>query len=203
MLRAGYRNVAGLDEAGRGAWAGPVVAAAVILPLDDPALSERLLGVRDSKLCTPHQRDALYERVRQVAVSWAVGAVPASRIDRIGIVCAVREAMGQALARLDLLADALIIDALHLPSVQLPQRSIVKADRKCLSVAAASIVAKVTRDREMIALDEGYPGYGLAQHKGYGTSLHQLALQRMGPSNTHRWSFAPIAAMVSGRGKAD
>jgi ribonuclease HII len=195
-VQTGHSKVAGIDEAGRGAWAGPVAAAAVILPLEDPALPERLRGVRDSKLCTPRQRDQLYEVICHTAVAWGASLVPASRIDEIGIVPATREAMRQAILDLTPPADALLIDALRLPDLELPQRALKKGDRYCLTIAAASILAKVTRDRVMIALDARRPQYGFAAHKGYGTRKHREALQRWGPSREHRWYFAPVAAVA-------
>jgi len=169
----------------------------VILSLDDPALPERLHGVRDSKLCTPHQRDVLYDQIREVALAWAVSLVPASRIDEIGIVPATRQAMREAISQIVPSPDTLLIDALELPSVKLPQYSLKKGDFKCLSIAAASILAKVTRDHEMIAMDVRYPGYGFARHKGYGTSQHLQALQTLGPLEVHRWYFAPVSAVVT------
>ena len=198
LLQEGYTHVAGLDEAGRGAWAGPVVAAAVILPLEDCALSEKLRGVCDSKLCTPRQRDGLYDRICEVALAWAVGVIPASRIDQIGVVPSTRQAMQASLAQLCPSPDALLVDALRLPAVTLPQRSLKRGDLKCTSIAAASIVAKVTRDREMMAIGLVYPGYGFAQHKGYGTSQHRYALRELGPLDIHRWSFAPVSAVATG-----
>jgi ribonuclease HII len=200
LLHRGYTRLAGLDEAGRGAWAGPVSAAAVMLPVTDPLLPERLRGVRDSKLCTPRQRDLLYEQVCQVALSWSVALVPALRIDDIGIVAATREAMQEAVSQLDPPPHALLIDALSLPSIDLPQRSLNKGDVTCLSIAAASIVAKVTRDRWMIAAGQAYPRYGFAKHKGYGTQHHWHALQEMGPLDLHRWYFAPVSATAERMG---
>jgi ribonuclease HII len=197
LLKTGNRIVAGLDEAGRGAWAGPVAAAAVILPLDDPALPAKLSGVRDSKLCTARQRNLLYEQIIAVAVSWAAVLIPASRIDEVGIVPATREAMRSAVARLTPAPNALLIDALRLPAVLLPQRSLKKGDLKSLTIAAASILAKVTRDRHMIALEKVHTGYGFASHKGYGTPQHRRALQSAGPLNIHRWSFAPVACAAA------
>jgi ribonuclease HII len=198
LLQAGCQRIAGLDEAGRGAWAGPVVAAAIILPLEDANLAGRLDGVCDSKLCTPRQRDLLYDRICEVALAWGAASVPASRIDEIGIVPSVREAMREALSQLVPAPDALLIDALRLPAIRLLQRALPKGDRKCLSIAAASILAKVTRDRQMVALDREYPQYGLGRHKGYGTSQHQLALDALGPTTIHRWSYAPVSAAAMG-----
>jgi len=192
-LRAqGYYFVAGLDEAGRGAWAGPVVAAAVILPLDRPDLSRALDGVRDSKQLSPLRRSALFDVIRQTAVGVGVGVSAPAVIDRDGIVPATCRAMMQALARLSPRPGWLILDHLRLAASPLPQTSFPKADAHCLSVAAASIVAKVTRDRLMALLNERFPGYGFAQHKGYGTHVHSVALASLGPAPIHRMSFAPL-----------
>jgi ribonuclease HII len=184
--------VAGLDEAGRGAWAGPVVAAAIVLPPQDPDLCRHLAGVRDSKLLSPTRREALLEAILQCALAWGVGVVPPAEIDRQGIVPATRTAMAKALERLSLPADYLLIDYLPLPEVPLPQHSLPKGDVRVLSIAAASIVAKVSRDRLMIQLERQLPGYGFARHKGYGTAQHQAALRALGPSQIHRLSFAPL-----------
>ncbi|WP_376791946.1 ribonuclease HII [Thermoflexus sp.] len=191
LWRRGYRSVAGLDEAGRGAWAGPVVAAAVILPPDPGWLRQHLAGVRDSKTMSPAEREALFPEILRVAVAVGVGMAGPEEIDAIGIVPATRLAMERALKALAVTPDALIIDALTL-AVPLPQRVIVRADARCLSVAAASIVAKVTRDRWMVEMDRLYPGYGFAGHKGYGTPAHRQALRAHGPCPIHRRSFAPV-----------
>ena len=201
LLEAGHTAIAGLDEAGRGAWAGPVAAGAVILPLTDPTLWEKLRGVTDSKLCTPRQREAYYEQISQVALAWAVAMVPAWRIDQIGIVPSTRQAMTQAVADLEPGPDALLIDALKLPKIALAQRALKKGDLRSLTIAAASILAKVTRDRAMIAMSEEHPDYGFARHKGYGTPQHRLALQSLGPLEIHRWTFAPVAAVAQGRSR--
>ncbi|HEY65686.1 MAG TPA: ribonuclease HII [Caldilineae bacterium] len=188
----GYRYVAGLDEAGRGAWAGPVVAAAVILP-PDPAACAPLLGcVRDSKQLSPPQRESLLTEIRSVALSVGVGIVPASIIDELGIVSATRLAMSQAVEALSPAPDHLLIDALALPQLDIPQQALIHGDASSLSIAAASIVAKVTRDRILVALDARYPGYGFARHKGYGTAAHREALYRLGPCVEHRRSFRPV-----------
>jgi ribonuclease HII len=192
----GYRRVAGLDEAGRGAWAGPVVAAAVILPPDDPELALRLKGVRDSKTLTAPRRGVLLEVVQQHALAWGIGAVPSAEIDELGIVWATRKAMSLALRALSSPADYLLIDHLTLPDVPLPQYSLPKGDVRILSIAAASIVAKVSRDRMMIDLDTRFPGYGFCQHKGYGTEQHQRALAALGPCALHRLSFAPLQELI-------
>jgi ribonuclease HII len=188
----GYTHIAGLDEAGRGAWAGPVVAAACILPPNAPDLALWLAPVRDSKLLTPHRREVCYDLIRQHALAYGVGQVSAEEIDCIGILPATRLAMQQALEALAIPPDHLLIDAVRLTQVPLPQQAIIKGDRDCLSIAAASIIAKVTRDRGMIALAEHLPGYGLAQHKGYGTRAHLAALQTLGTTPQHRHTFAPI-----------
>ncbi|UCC62076.1 MAG: ribonuclease HII [Anaerolineae bacterium] len=192
----GYAHIAGLDEAGRGAWAGPVVAAAVVLPLDRSDLAQALHGVRDSKQCTPTQRDVLFGRVQAAALAVGVGAVAAGRVDAVGILPATREAMAQAVSRLGVTPDALLIDALRLPDLSLPQRPLIKGDARSLSIAAASIVAKVTRDRMMVALDGRYSGYGFARHKGYGTREHKQALAWLGPSPVHRTSYAPLKKLA-------
>lgn len=194
LCAQGYRHIAGLDEAGRGAWAGPVVAAAVILSLGDLNLSRSLDGVRDSKQLSPRQRDALYELIRAVAVAVGVGVVSPEDIDAMGIVPATRRAMAAAVAQLSLSPDFLLIDFLHLDEVALPQKGIVKGDAHCLSIAAASIIAKVTRDRLLIEWEETYPGYGFARHKGYGTRQHRAALNDLGPCGIHRRSYAPVQA---------
>jgi len=192
-LRAvGHARVAGLDEAGRGAWAGPVCAAAAVLPLDHDDLAVVLEGVRDSKLLTPARREALLPIVREVAVAIGVGWGEPGEVDVWGVVPATRLAMGRAVAQLGDRVDALLVDHLRLPGLNVPQQSLPKADAHCLSVAAASIVAKVERDRLMVALDEEYPGYGFAQHKGYGTPQHRDALARLGPSPIHRVSWRPM-----------
>ncbi len=189
--RAGFVHVAGLDEAGRGAWAGPVVAAAVILP-PDPAIAATLHGVTDSKQLTPQQREALRARIVEVALAWGVGEASAAEIDALGIVTATRLAMQRALDALALAPHALLIDALRLPAVSLPQRAFPRADALSLSVAAASILAKTTRDARMAELEMQAPGYGFARHKGYGTRGHQQALRALGPSAWHRRSFRPV-----------
>jgi ribonuclease HII len=196
---AGYRRVAGLDEAGRGAWAGPVVAAAVILMPGDPELARDLAGVRDSKLLSATRREMLIDVIYARAAAVGVGAATPDVIDGRGIVAATREAMGLAVQSLSLAPDYLLIDHLALPDLPLPQVNLPKGDALILSVAAASIVAKVSRDRMMVDFDDQFPGYGFAQHKGYGTAAHQAALASLGPCPIHRFSFAPLQALA-GRG---
>ncbi|NLE43893.1 MAG: ribonuclease HII [Chloroflexi bacterium] len=192
LQATGHCHVAGVDEAGRGAWAGPVYAGAVVLPLDRPDLSAALAGVRDSKLLRPHQREELLTVILTTAIAVGLGWSESMEIDEIGIVPATRRAMQRAIEALSTPADALLVDHIALPDLALPQRSLPKADLHCLSVAAASIVAKVARDHRMIELDRFYPGYGLAQHKGYGTQAHRTALECLGPTPIHRTSWGPF-----------
>jgi len=192
LCAAGYRRVAGVDEAGRGAWAGPVCAAAVVLPLDRADLLRVLEGVCDSKQLSPARREALLPVIQQVAEAIGIGWAEPAEVDGLGIAAATRRAMARAVEGLNGRADALLIDYVRLPEVSLPQHSLPKADVRCLSVAAASIVAKVSRDRLMVALDGDLPGYGFACHKGYGTRAHRQALERLGPSPIHRMSWKPI-----------
>ncbi len=196
LRAAGHVHIAGIDEAGRGAWAGPVCAAAVVLPLDRPNLADLLDGVRDSKLLSPSRREELLPVILQTAEAVGVGWGSPAEVDAIGIAPATRQAMARAVAGLDGKVDALLIDYVCLPELDMPQRALPKADVHCLSVAAASIVAKVTRDRLMIALEKEFPGYGLARHKGYGTRQHREALAKLGPSSIHRMSWRPMQELV-------
>jgi ribonuclease HII len=182
--------VAGVDEAGRGPLAGPVVASAVILP---PRI--RLSGVNDSKQLTAAAREAAYEVVVRKALAWAVAAVEVERIDCINILRATHEAMAAALQALDPAPDGALVDGLPVQGLPCPHQALVDGDALCTSIAAASIIAKVTRDRLMCELDARYPGYGLAQHKGYGTREHLRALRELGPSPCHRRSFRPVAEL--------
>jgi ribonuclease HII len=191
----GYRAIAGVDEVGRGPWAGPVVAAAVILRPDPDALAPLLGQVDDSKRLAPRQRERLFGPIQQLALATGVGRVEASAIDRVGIAAATRQAMRQALAALAVQPDFVLLDYLTLPDLPLPQRGVPHGDALSLSIAAASIIAKVTRDRWMTEQEAIYPGYGFARHKGYGTTGHHAALVRLGPCALHRLSFAPVAAM--------
>jgi ribonuclease HII len=188
----GCLHVAGVDEAGRGALAGPVVAAAVIVPPFAP-LGDVWAEVRDSKLLRPGLRAALEPRIQEAALAWGVGVVPAAVIDQVGIAPATRQAMLQALAELSVAPDFLLIDWVKLPQSRLPQLSVAKADQKMASVAAASILAKVTRDRLLGTLGEQYPVYGFGAHKGYGSRQHLAALKLHGPCPEHRHSFASVA----------
>jgi ribonuclease HII len=168
-----------------------VVAAVVILP-PSRHIVYRLAPIRDSKLLTPRARDACYELVTRYALDYASGFVSAREIDRLGIVPATRKAMRLALSNLRITPDGMLIDHVELPDVPLPQESMPHGDRLCLSIAAASIIAKVTRDRWMIDLDQRLPGYGFAQNKGYGTSLHCDAIYLHGTTDEHRHSFEPV-----------
>jgi len=182
----GARLVAGVDEVGRGSLFGPVVAAAVIL---DPAY--RIRGLRDSKLLPPERREILAERIRRHAVAWAIAAVDAARIDQINIYQASRVAMWQAVIELQPAADCLLVDAMRL-DCDLPQQAIIHGDALSASIAAASILAKVERDRMLCEWDAVFPVYGLASNKGYSTPHHLAALREHGPSPLHRQSFAPV-----------
>ena len=183
---SGARLVAGVDEVGRGSLFGCVVAAAVIL---DPAY--RVRGLRDSKLLLPDRREVLAQRIREHAVAWAVAAVDAARIDQINIYHASRAAMREAVLRLTPMPDHLLIDALKI-DCDLPQNAIIHGDALSASIAAASILAKVERDRMMCEWDAVFPEYGLASHKGYSTPKHVAALREFGPTPLHRQSFAPV-----------
>ena len=190
----GYQRIAGIDEAGRGALAGPVVAAAVILPchVDAPWLTQ----VRDSKQLSPATRELLFHHIHEVAISVGIGMAPNEVVDTQGIIKATRLAMKLAIDQLLPPPQSLLIDYMLLPEVLLPQKGITNGDCLCFSIACASIMAKVTRDQLLIELDRIYPGYGLAQHKGYGTKKHLACLRRLGPSPIHRQSFKPVKDLV-------
>ena len=190
LWESGLLHVAGLDEAGRGALAGPVAVGAVILP-DDPAhLSQTLTGVRDSKQMTPLEREALAPRIKEVARTWSVAFASAMEIDALGIVQATRLAALRALRGLSILPQYLLTDfRLEIPQLALSQTALVHGDALCLSIAAASVLAKTTRDQLMYELDAHYQGYGLGKHKGYGTQAHRRALKRLGTSPIHRKTF--------------
>ena len=190
LHRQGYGYVAGLDEVGRGCLAGPAAAGAVILP---PNPSQEVFALaRDSKQLSAAQREEAYEAITASALSLAVGWVTPAEIDRIGIAAGVRRAMRRALSKLRPTATYLLIDAIPLPSSGLPQKSIIRGDSKSLSIAAASIVAKVERDRYMKSLAKRYRSYGFEAHKGYGTRRHLNAIAELGPCHAHRMSFAPV-----------
>lgn len=176
--------ICGIDEAGRGPLAGPVVAAAVILPKDC-----QILYLNDSKKLTARRRELLYEEIQEKALAVGVGVVSHTRIDEINILQATYEAMRQALNSLSRVPDLLLNDAVTIPEVQIRQIPIVKGDAKSVSIAAASVIAKVTRDRMMAEMDKDYPGYGFASNKGYGSASHIAALKAQGPCGIHRRTF--------------
>jgi ribonuclease HII len=190
----GYRYIAGIDEAGRGALAGPVVAAAVILPANKslPFITQ----VRDSKKLTPLKRESLFHNIHESAVALGIGMSGLDIIDALGIVEATRLAMKSAVEQLSPPADYMLVDYMRLPEVNLPQKGITHGDDLSYSIACASIIAKVSRDRVMMKLDEEYSGYGLANHKGYGTREHVECLRRLGPCPIHRRTFSPVREMM-------
>jgi ribonuclease HII len=183
--------VAGIDEAGRGAWAGPVSAAAVILPAD-PTILKTLCGVRDSKQMTIRQRSYWKNVIRELSVCWAVGWGTVEEIDRLGILNATHLAMKRAVHGLRIVPAHLLIDAVQIKTVDIPQTSLIKGDVRVLSISAASVLAKTARDECMFQLDKSFPSYGFACHKGYGTKKHREALSQFGPCKIHRMTFAPI-----------
>ena len=179
-----------MDEAGRGALAGPVCVGAVILPDDNPHLLRILSGVRDSKQLTSRQRDQLAPRIKEIACAWGIGFASADEIDVLGIVPATRLAAGRALEAISFFPDFLLTDfRLELPELAVSQTALVKGDQRSLSIASASILAKTARDELMIGLDSQYPQYGFARHKGYGTLLHRKMIAQMGFSPSHRKTF--------------
>jgi len=195
--RDGVSAIAGVDEAGRGCLAGPVVAAAVILPR-----TWAIAEVNDSKQLTPMQREELFAAIVEQAVSFGVGVIAADVIDRVNILQATYLAMAQAIAALSPTPELLLLDAVALKNVPLPQRSIIKGDTLSISIAAASIIAKVTRDRLMRASDAQFPQYGFAAHKGYGTQQHRAAIAAHGPCPIHRVSFRGVKEYVELSGTA-
>ena len=193
--REGYALVAGIDEAGRGPWAGPVVAAAVIL--DGARLSSELrAGLDDSKKLLPARRRELFATLSNCA-QIGIGRAEVDEIDRLNILQATMLAMSRAVAALPVRPDLALVDGNRLPELSCPARAVVGGDARALSIAAASIVAKVSRDAEMVALAKTYPGYGFERNAGYGTAEHRVALGRLGVTKHHRRSFRPIAALLS------
>lgn len=186
LREKGYRYIAGLDEAGRGPLAGPVVASAVILPPDTELV---IPGVDDSKKLSSLRRGKILEEIKEKAIAWAVGIVDVETIDQINILQATKKAMKQAVEGLQTSPEILLIDAVELAQVSLPQQPLIHGDALSVSIAAASIVAKETRDAMMIALDSLYPEYGFASNKGYGSAQHIAALRKYGPCPIHRRTF--------------
>lgn len=199
----GKRNIIGLDEAGRGAWAGPVAAGAVWLPYPFDPLEEALAGVRDSKQMTPSNRTRLAERIKEAAFAWGVGHASNAEVDTHGIMAATRLAMERALLAVLAMQPSQTPEVLLLDSVKwddapvdCEQKNLVRGDQKSLSIAAASVLAKVWRDEHMRALDADYPGYAFGRHKGYGTANHRQALDDLGVSPVHRRCYRPVKARL-------
>ena len=200
-FRAGYPLIVGIDEAGRGPLAGPVVAAAVSLPLEREDLVRKLRGVRDSKEMTPSQREQCSSIIKKIASHWGIGQSSADAIDRIGIVAATKTAMqgalDSALAGSGAAPSCLFLDYMPWPErSDIAQLSIIDGDQHSLSIACASVLAKVWRDQYMRDLDRQFSGYGFAQHKGYGTPAHLSALRQFGPCAAHRQTFRPVAELA-------
>jgi ribonuclease HII len=190
----GYQLIAGIDEVGRGALMGPVIAAAVVLP-------ENLKGrwkskVRDSKQLTPKAREYLYEYIKEAAITFGIGSSSNDEIDSVGISKATRLAMVKAVKQLDPQPQFLLIDYVRLKESYYPQKGIVHGDSRCFCIACASIIAKVTRDRLVTEMDQEYPGYGFAGHKGYGTEEHIACIREKGPCRLHRRSFSPVSEIT-------
>src|SRR5690348_10530684 len=183
----GYAVVAGVDEVGMGPLAGPVVGGAVVLPI-----GARVPGLDDSKLLTSPQRERLDTLIRRRAVAVSVCAVDHAQVDSLGLIRARHLATAGAVAGLGVPAEYLLVDAWDVPEAMLPQMAVVRGDRTCASIMAASVVAKVARDRAMIEFDRIYPGYGFSFHKGYATPEHRAAIKRLGPSPIHRTTWAPF-----------
>lgn len=198
LVAGGFGPVAGADEAGRGACAGPLVAAAVVL---DTSAGAEIRGLRDSKLMTPLQRDAAYATITQQARAWSVVTIAPGECDRRGLHKANLEALRRAMLRLDLPPRYCLTDGFAVDGLGVPGLALWKGDRVAACVAAASVLAKVTRDRVMVQLEQQHPGYGFAQHKGYCTRSHQDALERLGPCPEHRMSYDNVvrAARLAGR----
>ena len=191
LASQGFKMIAGLDEAGRGAWAGPVMAAAVILPVDDELMSV-LSGVRDSKQMTAGKRVYWEGVIKEAALCVATGSASHQEIDQLGILPATRLAMQRAVAALAEYPDHLLVDALRLPALEIPQTTLIKGDQRSLSIAAASVLAKTSRDRILCACETEFPEYGFSAHKGYGTKKHRTAINSRGACAIHRRSYRPL-----------
>jgi ribonuclease HII len=188
LWERGIHLVGGIDEAGRGAWAGPVVAGAIILPPDSHIQSD-LAGVRDSKKMTPKQREYWVEKIKTIAVAWAIGDASAIEIDTIGILPANRLAMTRAIHSLAIVPEYYLFDFIHWKQCPFPGQKLVRGESQSISIAAASVLAKTGRDAIMRKLDEQFTGYNFSQHKGYGTAIHRAAIEKQGLSPIHRKSF--------------
>jgi len=191
LISKGFEIIAGVDEAGCGAWAGPVFAAAVILPLHS-----RIRLIRDSKRLSPAQRMRVIEQIKKKAIAWSVGVASQEEIDHINIRQASFLATRRALENLGVAPQAVLSDGFTIPEISVPCTSVIGGDRRVKSIAAASIIAKVHRDILMEKMDEIHPGYGFADHKGYGTKKHQEALRKLGPCSIHRKSYEPIRILL-------
>lgn len=187
MKKKGYQLIAGVDEVGRGSLAGPVVACALILPTKC-----RIPGLNDSKKLTPKKREELYPLIKRKALAIGLGRVGERKIDGINILKATHLAMKRAISHLGTRPDLLLVDGFKIPGVEIPQEAIIRGDEKSASIAAASIIAKVTRDRLMVRCHKRHPEYGFHRHKGYGTERHIRALKRNGPSRIHRRTFSGV-----------
>jgi len=194
LKRKGFTRIAGLDEAGRGSWAGPIMAAAVIFPK-----GTRISGLKDSKKLSARLREELYGEIIDKALAWSVGMVSHKLIDRWGIGWANNQVFLQAIKKLDKTPDFLLVDYFRLKNVDIPFEPVISGDNKVRSIAAASIIAKVTRDNYLKKLDKKYPQYGFARHKGYGTKLHYEMICKHGLCEVHRQSFRPMNSMVNAK----
>ena len=193
LINQGYSIIAGLDEVGRGTLAGPVVAGLVIL---QPRPTQSWLNeIRDSKLMTPRQRSIAAAHLNSESLASKTGVATSTEIDNLGIVRATQLAMERALDSCDVPPQFILVDALPLPQIDIPHKAIIRGDLHCLSIASASIIAKVARDEMMVNIAQSYPGYGFEKHKGYGTKKHMDALNKLGPCSIHRHSFSPIKNM--------
>lgn len=182
-----YRYIAGVDEVGRGPLAGPVVTAAVILDPDNP-----ITGLADSKKLSEKRREEIADEIREKALAWAIGRAEVDEIDNINILQATLQAMSRAVAYLSIQPDFVLVDGNRCPELSCPAEAVIKGDENVEEISAASILAKVTRDSEMVEMDKKYPGYGLARHKGYPTRVHIEALSKLGVTPIHRRSFGPV-----------
>jgi ribonuclease HII len=191
IWKNGYQAIVGIDEAGRGALAGPVYAGTVILP-NNSKISDQLLGVNDSKKMTQNAREKWYQIIKDRVTEGAIGHASAIEIDEIGIVPATHLAARRALANLTTKYDFLLVDAFKLSEVDTPQRALIKGDARSLSIACASILAKVSRDKHLVEMAVDYPAYGFEKHKGYGTAYHREAIKKYGGCEEHRKTFAPL-----------